>query len=171
MMDIGALLVTLALLTLIGLFIAQPYTQRQSRRGREQDHELSALLAEYDRTVSALQEMDFDNTLGKIPAEDFPQQRAELLARGADLLRRLDELQPQQEGRDTRSRVEAAVATRRADASAKRSAAEIDDDELEALISSRRKARKGKSTGFCPRCGKPILSSDRFCPACGKAVG
>jgi RNA polymerase-binding transcription factor DksA len=101
----------------------------------------------------------------------YQKQRAELLAKGADILRHLDELQPQQERRDTNSRVEAAVATRRADASAKRSAGETDDDELEALISSRRKARKGKSTGFCPRCGKPILSSDRFCPACGKAVG
>ena len=140
-------------------------------RGREPDHELSALLAEYDHTVNALQEMDFDNTLGKIPTEVYHQQRTELLTRGADILRRLDELGPKGEQRDTRSRVEAAVATRRADASAKRSAGEIDDDELEALISSRRKARKGKSTGFCPRCGKPILASDRFCPACGKAVG
>ena len=170
-MDIGALFLTLALLTLVGVYIAQPYIQRRRNHAIGHEHELSTLLAEYDRTINTLQEMDFDNMLGKIPAEDFPRQRAELLAKGAELLRQLDALQPKQERSDTQTRVEAAVATRRADAPARKPAIEIDDDDLEAMIASRRKSHKAKSTGFCPRCGKPILASDRFCPACGKAVG
>jgi rubrerythrin len=170
-MDIGAIFFTLALLTLVGMFIAGPYMQRGRQRGGRQDHERSALMAEYDRMVNTLQEIDFDNTLGKIPAEDFPIQRAELLAKGAELLRKLDALQPKQESRDTQSRIEAAVATRRADAPAIIPAIQIDDDDLEALIAKRRKSHKGKSTGFCPRCGKPILDADRFCPSCGKAIG
>jgi hypothetical protein len=137
------------------------------------------LMAEYDRAVNTLQELDFDNSLGKVPAEDYPRQRAELLAKGADLLRRLDTLAPSPssngkrasgEGHDAESRIEAAVASRRADASAQKAGAVIDDDDLESMIVSRRKARNGKSAGFCPKCGKSILVSDRFCPSCGKAI-
>ncbi|MBL1173273.1 MAG: zinc-ribbon domain-containing protein, partial [Chloroflexi bacterium] len=49
-------------------------------------------------------------------------------------------------------------------------AAPRSDDDVEALIAARRKARKEKSGGFCPRCGKPVLASDRFCPHCGKSI-
>jgi NADH pyrophosphatase NudC (nudix superfamily) len=169
-MDIAAIFFTLAVLTLVTVYIAQPYQQKKSRRGQLPDHNLSALLAEYDRTVSSLQEMDFDYTLGKIPQDDFPKQRAELLSRGAEVLRQLDSLQSQPEHKDAHNRLEAAVAARRGDASGKKLAIAIDDDDLEALIAKRRKTHKQKSAGFCPRCGKPILTSDRFCPSCGKAI-
>ena len=169
-MDIGAIFFTLAVVTLVGMYVGQPYIQRRRRRITQEDHEYSALMAEYDRAVITLQELDFDNSLGKVPAEVYPRQRADLLAKGADLLRKLDELRPQETGRDAESRMEAAVASRRADASAEKSAAVLDDDDLESMIAARRKTHKEKSAGFCPKCGKPILVSDRFCPSCGKAI-
>lgn len=183
-MDFGALFFTLAILTLVGMYVGQPYIQRRGRRATQEEHDASALLAEYDRAVNTLQELDFDNALGKVPAEDYPRQRAELLAKGAELLRQLDALPvfstpsgthlngkgERTRGQDAESRMEAAVASRRADASVNRMASVLDDDELESMISSRRKARKEKAAGFCPKCGKPILVSDRFCPSCGKAI-
>jgi len=169
-MDIGAIFFTLAVVTLVGMYVSQPYIQRRGRRATQEDHEYSTLMAEYDRAVNTLQELDFDNALGKVPADDYPRQRAELLAKGADLLRNLDAMQPQETGRDAESRIEAAVASRRADASASNPATVLDDDDLESLIAARRKTRKEKSAGFCPKCGKPILVSDRFCPSCGKAT-
>ena len=171
-MDIGAIFFTLAVVTLVGMYVGQPFIQRRGRRATQEDHEYSTLMAEYDRVVNTLQELDFDNSLGKVPAEDYPKQRAELLAKGAELLRKLDSMQPQKSGKDAESRLEAAVASRRADASATDSqvAAMLDDDDLESMIASRRKTRKEKSAGFCPKCGKPILISDRFCPSCGKAI-
>ena len=178
-MDIAAVFFTLAVVTLVGMYVGQPYIQRRGRRATQEDHEYSTLMAEYDRAVNTLQELDFDNALGKVPVEDYPRQRAELLATGADLLRKLDALTPvpsptgrggRGEGRDAESRLEAAVASRRADASASKPAAVLDDDDLESMIAARRKSRNGKSAGFCPKCGKPILVSDRFCPSCGKAI-
>jgi hypothetical protein len=177
-MDIGAIFFTLAVVTLVGMYVGQPYIQRRGRRATQEDHEYSALMAEYDRAVNTLQELDFDNALGKVPVEDYPRQRTELLAKGADLLRKLDAfaLSPSPSGRGVRdegnveSRMEAAVASRRADASAEKSVAVLDDDDLESMIAARRKTHKEKSAGFCPRCGKPILVSDRFCPSCGKAI-
>jgi len=169
-MEIGAIFFILAVVTLVGMYVGQPFIQRRGRRAMQEDHEVSALMAEYDRAVNTLQELDFDNSLGKVPAEDYPRQRAELLAKGADLLRKLDAMRPQQTGRDAESRMEAAAASIRADTSANRAAALLDDDELESMIASRRKMRKEKSAGFCPKCGKPIMVSDRFCPSCGKAI-
>ena len=169
-MDIGAIFFTLAVVTLVGMYVGQPYIQRRGRRATREDHEYSTLMADYDRAVNTLQELDFDNALGKVPLDDYPRQRADLLAKGADLLRKLDELRPQETVRDVESRMEAAVASRRADASANKPVAALDDDDLENMIASRRKSRKDKSAGFCPKCGKPILVSDRFCPSCGKAV-
>lgn len=169
-MDIGAIFFTLALVALVGMYVGQPYIQRRGRRATQEDHEYSTLMAEYDRAVNTLQELDFDNALGKVPAEDYPEQRAALLSKGADLLRKLDATGPKETGSDAESLMEAAVASRRADASAAKPATVLDDDALESLIATRRKTRKEKSAGFCPKCGKPILVSDRFCPSCGKAA-
>lgn len=169
-MEIGAVFFLLAVLIPVGLYLAQPFRQRRVRRNVEEEHEISTLMAEYDRTLTSLQELEFDNTLGKIPADDYPRQRAELMQHGAEYLRRLDELQAQTSTADAESRLEAAVAARRADAAADQPAVEMSDDDLESMIAARRKARKDKSAGFCPKCGKPILVSDRFCPSCGKAI-
>jgi len=169
-MDLGAIFFTLAVITLVGMYVGQPYIQHRGRRATQEDHEYSSLMAEYDRAVNTLQELDFDNSLGKVPAEDYPRQRAELLAKGADLLRKLDAMQSEESSRDAESRMEAAVASRRADSSVEKSMTVLDDDDLESMISARRKTRKEKSAGFCPKCGKPVQVSDRFCPSCGKAI-
>ena len=169
-MDIGAIFFTLAVVTLVGMYVGQPFIQRRGRRATQEDHEYSTLMADYDRAVNTLQELDFDNALQKVPAEDYPRQRAELLAKGAELLRKLDALQPQKTRRNAESRMEAAVASGRADASSQKAVTALDDDELESMIAAHRKTHKEKSADFCPKCGKPILVSDRFCPSCGKAI-
>ena len=181
-MDIGAIFLLVSVGILIGLFVARPFMERRRvfPNGGD-DQELSSLLAERDRLIGALQELDFDQTLGKIPAEDYPAMRANLLKRAADILRQLDILKPQAAAGpvlepglshdDAESRVEAVIAERRADAAVETTKKQdITDDDLEELLAARRSVRKEKSGGFCPNCGKPILRSDRFCSACGKAV-
>lgn len=157
-MGIGSLLLVLAIFILVGLYLAQPFGQRHGRGLGRQDAQLSALLAERDRVLQSLQELDFDHTLGKIPAEEYPRQRNALLQRGAAILKELDE-----RGSDgpTSGRLQAAITP---------AAAVEADDKIESLIAARRAARKGKSGGFCPKCGKPVLSNDRFCPSCGKPL-
>ncbi len=96
-MDIGSIFLILALLVLVVFFVSQPFLDRRrelsSTSRNAIDHELSSLLAERDRALNALQELDFDYALGKIPEEDYPAQRQRLLQYGADTLRKLDELQ------------------------------------------------------------------------------
>jgi hypothetical protein len=151
------------------MFLYAPFMERRARGVTEEEHELSALMAERDRVINSLQELDFDFKLGKIPEEDYPAQRASLLQKGADILRKIDSLLPQAASpQDTEARLERAIAARRADASAAKP--EVSDDDLESMISSRRTGRTNKSAGFCPKCGKPVMVTDRFCPSCGKSL-
>lgn len=183
-MDIGSILLILGLLLLVALFIARPLMEKRSVVVSQEEHELSALLAERDRLLNALQELDFDYAMGKIPEEEYPAQRSVLLQRGAEVLRKLDELQGTSAEQDADLRLEAAIAARRADASrvpvaiagngasVMRAAGVVagPDDDLEALIASRRRQKKEKAAGFCPQCGGPVQKSDRFCPKCGTKV-
>src|SRR5919109_1534375 len=170
-MELTAIFLSLAILIFVGMYLYSPFLERRARTVTEEEHELSALMAERDRVINSLQELDFDFKLGKIPSEDYPVQRAFLLQKGADILRKIDLLAPPSptgrvaggEGQDTEARLERAIAARRADGSVAK--AEFNDEDLESMIAARRRSgnRIGKSAGFCPRCGKPVLVSDRFC--------
>jgi hypothetical protein len=168
-MNIGSIFLVLAVVIVVALYVSQPYLERRARRMTAEGQELSALLAERDRVVNSLQELDFDFNLNKIPAEDYPLQRTALLQKGADILKKLDAMNAVEAFDSAEDRVEKAVAARRADLS-NAPAEPADDDELEARIASRRSGRKEKSGGFCPRCGKPVMAVDRFCPSCGKSL-
>lgn len=187
MFEIGALLVLAAVAIGVAFFVAVPFLEaRRPAAVSASDQELSTLLAERDRLITALQELDFDYTLGKIPAEVYPTQRAELLQRGADVLRQIDTLAPTStpapsrstplglpvgEGSpDAEARIEAAVAARRADLATQQPPAVPVDDEIESRVAARRSERKDKSGGFCPNCGKPVMASDLFCPHCGRPI-
>jgi len=174
-MEIAALLLILGVLIIVGLYLYTPLLERRAQNVTEDEHELSSLMAERDRVVNSLQELDFDFQLGKVPGEDYPTQRVSLLQRGADILRKIDSISPNRASgdeagsvQDTETRLEKAIAVRRTNTSKRTT--ELTDDDLESMIVSRRKGHKVKSAGFCPKCGKPVLVSDRFCPSCGKAL-
>jgi rubrerythrin len=167
-MQIVSIFFTLGILILVGVYLYAPFLERRARRVTEDEHETSSLLAERERVVNSLQELDSDFQLGKVPEEDYPTERANLLQRGADILRKLDELAPAKEQNDKDARIERALAARRKNGSNQQG--ELTDDDVESMIASRRKGRKSKSAGFCPKCGKPVMTSDKFCPSCGKAT-
>jgi rubrerythrin len=175
-MELGSFFLILAVLIIAGMYLYAPFIERTKQVEIREDHEISALKAERDRIINSLQELDFDFKLGKIPAEDYPQQRASLLQKGADVLRQLDDfdsdLTPNPlvspKGAPDRRGEEARIEKAAADGSD----SQMSNDEIEALISARRlrQQKKNKSAGFCTRCGKPVLVTDKFCPSCGKAL-
>ena len=159
-MDLAAILFLIALLLVVSLYLVTPLISHETRRATEETQEVSSLLAERERLLTALQELDFDFQLGKIPEEDYPTQRADLLRKGADILKKLDALAP----------VRPVRALSTANVSESDAQAQLSDDEIESMLAARRKARKTKAAGFCSRCGKPVLVTDQFCPNCGKAL-
>jgi rubrerythrin len=170
-MEILSIFLILTVIVLIGLFLYAPFTTRARRTRAQETHEVSALKAERDRVINSLQELDFDFSLNKIPEGEYPEQRAALLQKGADILRKLDELAPVSSSAiDAEVRIEKATAAGRADASEMTPIHAASDDDLESMIAARRKEHKSKSAGFCPICGKPVLVTDKFCPSCGKSL-
>lgn len=181
-MDIGSIFLIIALFVLVAWYVSRPLLERKpvSRRAlaiSQAEHDLSSLLAERDRIVRLLQELDFDFTLGKIPEQDYPNQRNLLLQRGADVLSQLDALQPSNKAEPASDRLEKAIAARRAQQARPATTPHkngngvaVPDDELERLIASRRREHPEKAAGFCPKCGKPIQKSDQFCPKCGARI-
>ncbi len=159
-MDIGSIFLILALFILTALYVGRPLYDRTSTTTKQLGRELSALLAERDRILNTISELDFDHTLGKIPTEDYPLRRDQLVKRGAEILRQLDEYQGEGLPDSTNVSLETAL----------KSGAVDPDDDLEALIAARRRASQEKPGGFCPQCGGPVVRSDRFCPKCGNAL-
>jgi ribosomal protein L32 len=159
-MDLGAIFLLLGVVVIVVVFVAQPFTQRW--RARVQSGQaISVLLANRENALSALQELDFDFKLDKILPEEYSIQRASLLQMGAEALRQLDEIQATQT-----SPIEEPVKP----AAIVKPSKPLADEDLEELVAKRRTTRQQKAAGFCPKCGKPILQSDRFCSSCGQVV-
>jgi len=165
-MDVGSIFLILALFIVVALFVSKPLFEHQATSVSKTEQAYSALLAEHDRVVSALKELEFDFALGKIPEEDYPRQRQALILRGAELLKELDAYkekfasakvvseQAEQPGEQLEKKPIEASSVQR-------------DDVLESLIAERKRKRQGKAVGFCPQCGAPIHESDMFCSRCG----
>jgi len=167
-MELSSILLSLSVLVLTAVYIGQPFLLRKKRKsGHEssrqsleeikRDHIRSTLLAEKERCLAAIQELDFDHSLNKIPEDLYPVQRAELMHSAARMLQQLEELGFEPEQKSGVSPVKVPSNSK-------------DYDELEELIARRRVDQKMKSTRFCPHCGKPILETDRFCPKCGTTI-
>ncbi|HEX7432105.1 MAG TPA: zinc ribbon domain-containing protein [Anaerolineaceae bacterium] len=247
-MELGSIFLLLAVILLVGIYVSRPLFQRSdpankvenspdqagdeavysARSGAEPDHIRSSLLAEYDRLLNTIQELEFDHTLGKIPPEDYPAQRAALLQAGADVLKKLDVIRaaPAVKDLDVVIPQKGSAAARFASAAQMKLAqdgtgvdrakanpatagdhpepdgaglepavfgagsadvlsslgasgltstmdnagAATSETDLDLLIATRRQVRSEKTSGFCPRCGKPVQKSDRFCPKCGKTL-
>lgn len=164
-MDLGSILFILSVLVVVAGFVLQPVRERKSVSVSREELKLSSLLAERERILDALMELDFDHDLEKVPEEVYPLLRASLLDRGAEIIRQLDEFQTGDLiGED---RLEEEIKDRRG----KATAPDIEDDSLEAMIAARKKVRKDVGEAkYCHNCGVPIEPGDQFCAGCGSAL-
>ena len=170
-MDIGTILLLLALVIFVAGFIFRPFRDGSPEVWVE-DLELSGLLSERERILDALVELDFDKELGKVPEDIYPKQRKFLLATGAEVLQKLEEAYGEQASGDA---LEDQIAARREQVKD----LQDEDDPLESMISKRRAAvakpakqvvKSSAKTKFCSECGAPVKAGDRFCTACGNAL-
>jgi hypothetical protein len=191
---IGSLLFLLAVVLIVVVFIARPFLRKEALQPNlpqdvedEREHQRSSLLADRDRILTALQDLDFDFVLGKVPQDDYPEQRAVLLQAGADVLRKLDQMQPEALSTTVaEDRIEAAVAARRADARLKEAGA----SPLTGVAAGNGNGRGEKDTGAKDSGAKKDAGAEKdaleeviaarkrqrketaggFCPKCGRPV-
>jgi NADH pyrophosphatase NudC (nudix superfamily) len=159
-MSLEAIFLLLGVIVIVVVVVAQPFAEHW-RVKIQSGHELSVLEANRENVLNALQELDFDHKLGKVPEDEYTSQRGNLLIVGADVLRQLDELQ--------RSQLVSSAEPIQA-AGMESPYKQLADDDLEELIAKRRATHQQKAAGFCPKCGKPVILTDPFCPACGQAI-
>lgn len=148
-MDLGSILIILTLVLLTVTFITRPLIEQKSVCGTDEDHRLSALQAERDRVLDALQELDMDHAMGKVPLDDYQMQRGVLLARGANILKAMDGLDV---AVDESSREKGLKAG------------------LDNTVARLRRDQRDLSGETCDACGEPIFKGDRFCSSCGKSL-
>jgi uncharacterized protein involved in exopolysaccharide biosynthesis len=156
-MDLGSLFVILAVFAVAAAFIARPLVERHGSDISSDERRISALKAERDQVLDSILEAEMDQVMGKLSPEDFQSQRTALVGRGAQLLKELAELEG--EGGDLRPGFEEARPVE--------GEAEWD---LEEEVKRLRRSAAPADDGFCGRCGKPVLSSDRFCTHCGASL-
>ncbi len=157
-MATGSILLGIALLVLVGLFLARPLLQASQREQRRLSQR-QTLLAEKDAILDQIRDLDFDHDTGKMPDEIHARQRAQLMESAAAILQQVEQLDgnapPAEtpEIEDVDAAIEAAV-TRARSGKAK----------------SSRPTRSSKAGGFCPNCGKPFDAGDKFCVSCGRKL-
>jgi len=176
-MEIGAFFLLLAIVIIVVIFIAQPYIDERKHKtlvteaipAREKETHISALYAERDRLILALQELEFDYQLGKIPDEDYPGQRNYLLQKGVQVIKKLDEIGGVQHEGDQEARIVSVIRERQS-VEKKQSGRIVKDADIEAMIASRRRMKATTPDSFCTQCGNPISNTDKFCSRCGNTV-
>lgn len=152
-MDINSILFILAMLIMVVLYVSQPFAARRSVGVSSVEKQFSVLLAERERILGALEELDFDYSMGKVPEETYPAQRARLVQSGTEVLRKLD--------KHKQTDINISLMDQ---------GANQQSDKLEAMIAARRKERPEKTSVFCHNCGTQAQPGDIFCANCGNKL-
>lgn len=160
-MTIGSILLSLALLVLVGLFVVRPLLKHSG------EHDIymtkrQRLINEKEVVLAQIQDLDFDYETGKIPTEMYEQQRAHLVQQAAHLLQEIDSLAvtplPESANLASDQEIEAAIARLRqkpAKTPAKTPAP-----------AAAAQANHGHGR-FCSQCGQQTDPEDKFCAYCG----
>lgn len=159
-MDIGSILIGMALLIGVVFFVIQPFLEPHALR-KKRVTEAEALIAERESLLIALRDLDFDYATGKITTEDYTPQRAELVARGVAILKQLDARGVSTTTVSAEDEIERAIAARRT--------RPVAGDAIEAAVAARRNS-KAKAGPVCTQCGAALEAGDRFCSSCGARV-
>lgn len=182
-MSIGSIMLGVALLFVVALYVGRPFMGGQLRR-RESLDEQQALLARKEVLLNRIRVLDFENETGKMPDEEYTQQRNLLLHEAAAVFKALDNLTPAggdrrpqvavagngQAGAADREIEKAIAALRQTTHTSEANAPESGpDDDIEAAVQKMRAQDKPVSAtpDNGPAAGRASSGAAQFCPQCG----
>ena len=144
---IGSILLGLAILILVGLFLVRPFFRQQPRQNKTAGQR-QQLLARKAALLETIRTLDFDHDTGKLPDEEYEQQRAFLMNEAAAVIKALDDLPAGPLDEDVYAQIETALSK----------------------IKQQRAVTSSAPAGFCTSCGQQLDAGDRFCASCGQPV-
>lgn len=157
--------------------VLYPLLQRDGRLARNGAGSLSyggdtveELGARYAATLANLKDLEFDNEMGKISAEDYQVMRTRITREAAAILHQLEQLNVTPAESDALDdEIEALLAGLK---SGRRTAPAAWAADVEAEIAALKQAVPAAAEGklVCPQCSHPVQASDAFCSACGTAL-
>ena len=153
-MNIGAILVGIALLMLSGAFVARPLFKGQARPADRRTDPQGQLVARRDAVYALIRELDADHGEGKLADEDYEAQRERYVTEGVSLLKQLDTLTQEDDRAALQARIEAEVLALRQ--VREPSAAAVSEPE-----------RQQVAARYCTQCGHEATPQHSFCGRCG----
>jgi hypothetical protein len=150
-MTFGSLVIVFIIFILAGLFILRPFLVGTELSSRSSSSVYDSLIAERERLLSSIEELDLELELNKISTQEHSRNRDILLAEAAEVIRQLDKGQKSSKPKKTSSPAGP-------------------QDDLEKMIAKRRKELKAEKSRSCSNCGKPVKASDKFCSHCGESL-
>jgi hypothetical protein len=151
-MTMTSLFIVLLIFILSGIFIMRPFFVKSDFSGRSSSSIHDSLIAERERLLSAIEELDLELELTKISAEEHSRNRDLLLAEAAEVIKKLDKKKKTGKKKKHTPALEESV------------------DDLEKMITARRKEIQKEKTRSCPACGEGIKQGDQFCSNCGESL-
>jgi len=151
-MAFSSFLIVLVIFVLAGIFIVRPFLVEQNISTPVVSKKYDSLLAEKERLLSSIEDLDLEYDLQKISSQEHIRNRDILLSQAAEILVQLDKLEKKV---PKNIRVSSPVEN---------------EDDLEAMIETRRRELKGDKSRFCSHCGKAVKPEDQFCGKCGEKL-
>jgi len=152
-MDLGSLFIITAVFLGVVLVLIRPFLIPGSG-STAVDPDYSSLLAEKERLLTALEDLEEEYSLQKLPEQDFQRKRKFLIHQTAVLLEELDQLTGSLPSLKQENPIQE----------------ESKADQLEALIETRRQQLRKDQQSSCPHCGADIFPGDQFCGQCGECL-
>ena len=151
-MAFGSIFILLVIFGLSSFIIIRPFLVEPDTRKVPLPGKYDSLLAERERLLSSIEDLDLEFDLKKISSQEHTRNRDNLLAEAAEVLMQLDGLKiPTQKRKQP-------------------SSPPVVGDELEKMITERRRELRKEKSNFCSNCGKAVKTGDQFCSHCGEEL-
>ncbi len=160
-MSLGSILIGTVLLMLAVPFIANPLLNKKGKKTITDSKRPAVIANQYEETLLALRDLDFDYHTGKLTEEDYTPLRADLLVRAA---RELD-LKTKQDN-ELDALLENAILAQKKSKSHSRVCSQCGaSQKIEDQFCS---ACGSPLNPVCQNCGHKIELTDLFCSKCGQ---
>jgi len=158
----------------MAVYIALPFFLKSGAQGNEfpvmsgvktadtTAEKLKSLDNQKEALYSAIRDIDFDYSLGKLSKDDYEELKSKYKLEAASVLQEMDQTQKQSETKSPDYELEQEISSYR------KTDNMIEDKNIEEEISAFRSAsNKRKKENKCSKCESEYSSEDMFCSKCG----